>query len=276
MQSARLSLENTKVGNAIKTQTAPTALAQARASVQQAEASYKNAQDSVAATILRAPISGTIATVNGLVGTAVSSGGGSGSGAASSTAFMTLVDLSRPLVQAGFGESDAAKIKLGQPATLSVSALPNVQLAAHVVALDTVSTVVSNVVTYYATLQLDRSDTGVKPGMTVTATVIIGKADGVLHVPNASVRGANGSGTVTVVDAKGVQSRVTVTTGLQGDDQTVILSGLKEGDQVVTSTGSTLSGLATGATATTGFGGGRGFGGGGLGGGGFVPRGLGG
>ena len=277
LKTSQLSFENTRLGNAIKAQTTPTAVAQARASVEQATAGYKNALESVDATILRAPTTGTIATLTGVLGATVGSGGGGG-GAASSSAFITLVDLTRPLVLVGFGESDAAKVKAGQPATLTVSALPTVQLAAHVVALDTVSTVVSNVVTYYATLQLDRSDTGVKPGMTVNATVIIGKADDVLTVPNASVRSSGGTGTVTVVDAKGVQSQVTVTTGLQGDERTAILSGLEEGDLVVTASGSALAGLAA-ATSTT-AGGAGGFGGrggrGGFGGGGLVPRGLGG
>jgi hypothetical protein len=102
--------------------------------------------------------------------------------------------------------------------------------------------------------------------MTVNATVIIGKRDGVLHVPNASVRSSGGTGTVTVVDAKGVQSQVSVVTGLQGDDQTEIVSGLKAGQQVVTSSGSTSpTGLSTATTGPTvirsgGFGGGLGRG----------------
>ena len=262
--NAKLSLENTVVGNEIKTATLPSTIAQAKASLQQAQANLKNAQEALDQTILRAPIAGTIASVNGLVGTAVSSGGGGAN--AASTGFITLVDLSHPLVQVGFSESDAAKIKLGQPATLTVSALPNVQLAAHVVQFDTVSTLVSNVVTYYATLQLDRTDSGVKPGMTVSTSVIVGKADNALHVPTAAVRGSGGTGTVTLVDAKGVQTRTTVATGLAGDDQTVILSGLKEGDNVVVSTGSLGTTGTTGTTITPGgLGGGLGggFGGGG-------------
>ena len=268
--NAQLSLENTVVGNEIKTSTAPSTIAQAQASLQQAQASLKNAQEALDQTILRAPIAGTIASVNGLVGTTVSSGGGGGANA-TSTGFITLVDLSHPLVQVGFSESDAAKIKLGQLATLTVSALPNVQLAAHVAQFDTTSTLVSNVVTYYATLQLDRTDSGVKPGMTVSASVIVGKSDNALHVPTAAVRGTGGTGTVTLVDAKGVQTRATVATGLAGDDQTVILSGLKEGDNVVVSTGSI--GGTSGTTGTPsltgglsgGLGGGLGGGGGGRG-----------
>ena len=63
------------VGNEIKTATLPSTIAQAKASLQQAQANLKNAQEALDQTILRAPIAGTIASVNGLVGTAVSSGG---------------------------------------------------------------------------------------------------------------------------------------------------------------------------------------------------------
>lgn len=265
LRSAQLGVQSAVIGNEVKATITPTQIAQARASLQQAQAQVANAQESLAATVLRAPFGGTISAVNGLVGTTVGSGG-TGNNA---TAFMTIIDFSRPLVQVGFSESDASKVRLGQPATLTVSALPSVQLAAHVVALDTTSTLVSNVVTYYATLQLDRTDTGVKPGMTVNATVITSKADDVLHVPTAAVRGTGGTGTVTVVDAKGVQSQVTVTTGIQGDDSTAILAGLTEGQTVVAGTASTTS---SSTPATTGFpGGGRGLGGG-LGGGGATFR----
>lgn len=263
LRSAQLGVQSAVIGNEVKATITPTQIAQAKASLQQAQAQVANAKEALAATILRAPFAGTIAAVNGLVGTTITSGGNGNN----ATVFMTIIDFDRPLVQVGFSESDASKVKLGQPATLTVSALPSVQLAAHVVAIDTTSTLVSNVVTYYATLQLDRTDTGVKPGMTVNATVIAGAADDVLHVPTAAVRAVGSTGTVTVVDAKGAQSQVTVAVGLQGDDSTAILAGLSEGQTVVAGTASTAAASSTGTLNLPG--GGRGLGGGGLGGGGF-------
>lgn len=100
---------------------------------------------------------------------------------------------------------EKAKIRVGQPATIQVAALPNVELAAHVIGIDTDSTIVSNVVTYYATIQLDNNEPGLKPGMTVTASIIVGKADNVLNVPNAAVRGSGANASVTTVDSKGAE-----------------------------------------------------------------------
>jgi macrolide-specific efflux system membrane fusion protein len=167
-------------------------------------------------------------------------------------------------VTANFSETDAAKIKPGQAATITVDALPNKQLAAHVVGIDTTQTVVSNVVTYGVTLVLDRSVPQLKPGMTVTAAVIVAKRDGVLHVPNAAIHTAGGASTVTVVDTKGNQQQRSVTTGVVGDDATEIVSGLKAGEQVVVSSASSLLTGTTGSNARSGggLGGARGGGGG--------------
>jgi multidrug efflux pump subunit AcrA (membrane-fusion protein) len=165
-------------------------------------------------------------------------------------------------VRAGFGEADAARIAVGQPATITVSALPDTTLSAHVVQVDQTSTVVSNVVTYYVTLQLDRKVTGLKPGMTVTAQVIADKRDGALHVPSAAVTGTGASARVTVVAADGTQTTETVVVGLVGDESTEIVSGLSLGQTVVTATAT----AATTGTGQTGVGrlGGVGFPGGGL------------
>ena len=83
-----------------------------------------------------------------------------------------------------------AKIKDGQPATVTVDALPGTKLAAHVVAIDTTSTVVSNVVTYNVTFAFDNpTPAGVKPGMTAEVDVIVAETDNVVHVPTSAVTG---------------------------------------------------------------------------------------
>jgi multidrug resistance efflux pump len=66
-------------------------------------------------------------------------------------------------VVAGFSEIDAAKIKPGQVATVTVDALPNEKFAAHVLFVDTLSTVTSNVVTNNVTFVLDNPSSKVKP-----------------------------------------------------------------------------------------------------------------
>ena len=250
LKSAKQTLTSTKASNAERAEP-PTAgeLASARAQITSAEAALENALSAQKQTTLVSPAAGTIASISAAVGESAGGSTGSSSSDSSSTGFISLVDLQGPEVVANFSETDAAKIKPGQAATITVDALPNKQLAAHVVSIDTTETVVSNVVTYGVTLVLDRTTPALKPGMTVSAAVIVSKRDGVLHVPNAAVRTAGGASTVTVVNAKGDQTQRSVTIGIVGDDATEIVSGLKEGDKVVVSSAAALT-----STSGTGFG----------------------
>jgi RND family efflux transporter MFP subunit len=258
LKSAQQSLESTLAANAAKEESAtPGQLASARAQIASARAALQNAISAEKQMTLVAPAAGTIASIDGAVGE--SPGGGTSSAASSSSAaaFITLVDLDRPEVLANFSESDAARIRVGQTATITVDALPNKQLAAHVVSIDTTQTVVSNVVTYGVTFVLDRTAPDIKPGMTVSASVIVAKRDGVLHVPNAAVHTTGGASFVTVVGSDGTRTEQPVQTGLVGDDSTEIVGGLKAGQEIVVST---LTSSLTSTSPT----GGRGNGGGGV------------
>ena len=58
-------------------------------------------------------------------------------------------------VKVGFTETDAPNVHVGQAATITLDALPNQTFTGHVIELDTNSTLVSNVVTYYAEVAFD-------------------------------------------------------------------------------------------------------------------------
>jgi len=250
VKSAKQSLASTLAANAVKAAPATAGdLASAQAQIASANASLANAIAAENQQTLFAPTFGTVATVSGSVGEIPAS------------PFITLVDLARPEVLAGFSESDAAKIRIGQPATIQVDALPNTQLGAHVISIDTTQTVVSNVVTYGVTFLLDEAAPNVKPGMTVSAAVVIAKRDGVLHVPNAAVHTTGGGSFVTVVGSNGAQTEQAVQTGLVGDDATEIVSGLKANQEIVVAT---FTSSLTTTTPTGGGGGGFGGGGGGF------------
>jgi hypothetical protein len=175
---------------------------------------------------------------------------------------MTITNIDALSVKAGFAETDATKLQAGQPAVVSFSALPNVQAAGVVTSVDLSSTLVSNVVTYFATVTLTYPPAGVKPGMTASVTVTVNRREGVLNLPSAAVRAGGSTGTVTVMSGK-VQTTKTVGVGLVGDTTTEITSGLNAGDTVVLPS-STLSGVSSQLGTGTGTGAGRGFGGAGL------------
>jgi multidrug efflux pump subunit AcrA (membrane-fusion protein) len=278
LASAKLTLKSTQASVKVKQAVSPATVAQARASVIQAAANLASANRTLAQTVLRAPADGTIASVNGVVGQSVSGSGttvtasssssttgtstSTASSGSSSSSFVDLVDLSGLQVSASFSESDAAKIRLGQAGTVTVSALPNKELAAHVMAIDVTGATSSSVVQYTVTLALDRTVAGLKPGMSANATVTTGERDNVLNVPNAAVTGTGANATVKVI-SNSIQRTVNVVAGLKGDSTTEIQSGLRVGQRVVTSSGVSLTtgGAATGGQRAPGGGIGGGFGG---------------
>ena len=237
------------------------AVAQAKAAVNQAALNVSDAQKALDATTLRAPAAGTISAVNFTVGQTVGGGGNSASSSSSSSssasgsstntsrAFATLLDLEHMVVKVGFPEADAGKVATDQPVTLTIDSLPGQRLSGTLSSIDTVSTVVSNVVTYNAVVSFDSVPDGVKPGMTANVAVIAAGRDNVVSVPSAAISTAGGVSTVKV-RTNGADETRTVVTGLKGDGTTEITSGLEAGEQVVMSVGVVSSNASTGNTGT--------------------------
>lgn len=196
----------------------------------------------------------------------------SGSSSSSSSPLFTIVNLSSMELVVPFTESDIGKVKAGQPATVTVDALSNLQLAAHVTNVSLLATTSSSVTSYDVTLKLDQNDPQLKPGMSATAQVVVSQAEGAVSVPSTAISRTGGQSTVTVV--KNGKNVVTpVTTGVVGDSSTQILSGVAPGEQVVITTRTNLGSTGSAAGALTGR---TGVLGGGLGGGGFGGAGGGG
>jgi multidrug efflux pump subunit AcrA (membrane-fusion protein) len=252
LANAQLAEQATATGNAVKEAPAlPGTLASDQAGVAQAQATVDTDQQNLDQTTLTAPATGTVAAINGTVGQfATSSTSNSSSSSTSSTAtastagFVHLSNVDSMQLKAPFVESDAAQVKPGQPATVTVQALPSVELAAHVIAIDVLQTVVSNVVNYNVTFALDRTAAGIRPGMTANVTLVIASHDNVLHLPSAAIRGSGANATVTVLTSAG-QVTTPVVVGIRGDTATEILSGVSEGQRVVVTT---AAGTSTGAS----------------------------
>ncbi|MGC2373932.1 MAG: HlyD family efflux transporter periplasmic adaptor subunit [Solirubrobacteraceae bacterium] len=289
-------------------------LASARASVKSARLAVQSDEQSVANTRLYAPDNGTIVSLSGEVGESVSGGGtskastsasssstaagstagtgagstagtgaatssgrsssgsSSGSSSSSSSAFAVLSDLGTMQLVVPLSESEIVHVHVGQPATVTVEALEGLKLAAHVVSVATLSTSNSGVVSYPVTFQLDQAASALKPGMSASAEVVVKQQEGI-NVPTSAISGR----AVTVVRG-GKRVRQAVIAGLAGNSSTIVLSGLKAGEEIVlpiaTTSGSTsstsitsrLGGRSGGALGGGSFGG-SGFPGGGRGGG---------
>ncbi len=229
-------------------------VAAAQADVDNKQAVLDDAQRVLDDTTLVAPTDGTVAVIGGRIGEEVPGGGSNrggfdasalsrppnaqapGSVSSRAGGFVTLTDLGTNEVKARFSEADTAKIKPGQAAKVEFESLGQ-QLTARVIRIDAIETVVANVVTYTVTLLLDKKLEEIKPGMTGNVDVIISQKQNVLRLPVTAINPRNGRATVQVVKPDGTQETRQVTTGVKGDDDIEITSGLDDGDKVVVTPG---------------------------------------
>lgn len=259
-------------------------------SVQTAQENLTTAQQNLAYTSVTAPISGTVSAISATVGSVP------GSDAVTIVGDGEVADIT-------LNEIDAAKVSVGDPATLTFDAIPNLSLAGTVVEMSPVGTVSQGVVSYTVEVGFSQpADTSssmqVKPGMSVTANIVTQVAQNVVAVPNSAVMTSGSNSYVlepsTPLSASDLASsanggitlsatkQVPVTVGLANDTMTQIVSGVNVGDQIVTqtiqSTGSSKSTASTGGSSALqllggGAGGTRTFVGGGGAGGGTFTRG---
>ena len=106
------------------------------------------------------------------------------------------------------------------------------------------------VVSYGVKIAFDIEDERVKPGMSVTVDIITDAKQDVLVLPNSAIKFQKNSYYVELVELSEEIKLQPIETGLSNDLYTEIVSGLKEGDIVVTST---ISLNAVQATQNKGF-----------------------
>jgi HlyD family secretion protein len=229
----------------------------AEAQVNSAEVGVEEAEQTLADTVLRAPVAGTVASIAAVVGqsssstsSASTSSTSSASAASSTSGLVTLVNLSGLEVDTMVAEADVTKVKVGQSAQVALSA-SNVTIDGTVTAIDTNDTVTNNVVEYGVHVTLDASAATIRIGQTASVTVTTGRRTNVLSVPSAAITSIGGRETVTL-RADGTDRQVVVQTGLVGETGTQITSGVSEGDVVVLPAAN--SGTGSGFTLPTGGG----------------------
>jgi RND family efflux transporter MFP subunit len=201
----------------------------AQASIDVAQAGLSIARQTLRDTSLRAPVAGTVASIDATEGQAAPAG----------TTMVTLIPDASYQIIADFSEADATKVAVGQSAAVTFDALADGTATGTVTAVDILPTEGANVTTYGVTITLDEVPEGLKAGMSASVVVTTAQAADVLWAPTAAVTTAGGQSTVTV-RVNGVDTVTPVKTGLAGDSGTEITSGVAQGDQlVVTSTGGT-------------------------------------
>ncbi len=212
------------------------------------EAKYKNQENVVAqaqtalnsawltyqqtSATIYAPISGTVTGLSLQPGTVLLAQSNN-SGTATSQKIASIKTNAPPQITVSLTEMDIPKVKIGNKVTLTLDALPDKSYTGKVISIDTIGSISSGVTTYPAVIGLDTEAPEILPNMSVQANIITEVKDNVLLVPTAAVQTQNNQATVRILK-NGKLEIVKVEIGLSSSSQTEIISGVNEGDLVVT------------------------------------------
>ncbi len=196
---------------------------QAQLQVDQSQVSLEQAQHQLAGTTLTAPHDGTITLVG--VREGEMSGG--------QPAFV-LTDLSNYHVDVTVDEIDIGRLALGQPATLTLDALPDETLRGEVDRIAETAQIDAGIVTYLVSVHLAPTEALLRAGMTANVEIVTEQREDVLLVPNRFVRIDRNTGQTFVDKAAGATVQpVEIQIGLRDETVSEVLAGLEEGDVVV-------------------------------------------
>lgn len=227
-------------------------------SVKSAEASYKEANEELIKTTVYAPMSGTISSLSVEQGERVV-----GANMMSGTEILRIADLNRMEVNVDVNENDIVRVKLGDTALVQVDAYLDrnfkglvTEIAnsaeSSVTSTDQVTNFKVKILILqdsYKDLINEKNPSPFRPGMSASVDIRTMKKDNVLCVPIQAVTtrsdttkpaGSDIRTLVFVSDGKRALAR-DVKTGIQDNTDIEILSGVKEGDEIVSQPFSAIS-----------------------------------
>ena len=202
-------------------------VALSQAKIKKAQAALESVQKQIENSIIKSPIDGTITKIEYKVGEQVASG---------ITAIAILAENNFE-IEVLISESDIAKVNIGNEAETTLDSFgTDVKFYGKVYFIEPAETEVQDVVYYKVKVNFDPGDKLIKPGMTANILITTAKKDNVLIIPSRAVVEKNGQGKIVrVLENNKIEERQ-VSIGLRGDGGTTeILSGLAEGEKIVTS-----------------------------------------
>lgn len=210
-----------------------------------AEAKYKNQQSVIAqaqvalnsawlsyqlsSSIITAPADGTLNNLTVVEGMNISGNSDE------SQQIAVIQNEYKPLASFSLSEVDVTKVKSGQKATITLDSISGKTFTGKIMTVDKIGSVTSGVTSYPIIIQFDNNLPQILPNMTATANIIIDSKNNVFSVPSSAVQISDDQSYVRMLK-NGVEQRAAVETGLASDSEIEIVTGLKEGDEVIIGT----------------------------------------
>lgn len=202
-------------------------LAAAAAGVTQAQAAYDLARARLADAVLASPLTGYVAHTGAVPGELVSPG----------VPVAVIVDLDQVYAEAGLPESLVTRVAVGDVLPVRVRAVSTEPLAGVVTHLAPAAD--SRTRLFRVRVRLDNPQLTLRPGMVAELELCVGAVSNGLLVPRTAILTKGATDYIFVV-ADGVARRRRVEVGLLDAGYAEIISGLEEGELVVTSGASYL------------------------------------
>jgi len=199
-------------------------IAIAEAQVEQARLSLEQAELLLSGGTITAPFDGVITSVSAEEGALVTA----------ATPMMSLVDISGFRIEVNVDEVDIALVEEGQPAVLTLDALPGTELSGHVANIAPVSSLDGGIVVYTVEIEVDSTEAGLRAGMSANAEITTKHKENALLVPNRAIRVNHEDGTYHVEKMAGGEIvDVEIVPGMRNESVSEITQGLKEGDELI-------------------------------------------
>jgi len=208
-------------------------ISQSQAEMARDQANLKQLDEQLSYTDIVSPIDGIVLSRDVEMGDAVSSILVLGS---SATLVMTLGDTSEVYVKGKVDESDIGKVYLGQPARIKVESFKDKTFNGKVTKISPMGVEKDNVTTFEVRVSINNPGGELKAEMTANAEIILEEHKNVLQIPEgAIIYDKDKKASVEIPDpkAKDGKKKLAVNIGISNGAKTELLSGLKEGDQVV-------------------------------------------
>ena len=194
------------------------------AQLKSAQADLQSANAAYAKTVIRAPFDGLITKVDIKEGETVSP----------TINAISMISSAGYEIESFVSESDIAKVRVGQPAQVTLDAYgKEVKFKATVSEVDPAETVLDGVSTYKTKLQFVATDERVRSGMTANTTIQTAEKPASVVVPQEALFLEGGEKVVTVEEAGKRVNKKVVTGGINSDGDIEVISGLSIGDVVI-------------------------------------------
>lgn len=202
----------------------------AQAQKARSDAQVSNAQVQYDSATIYAPNNGVVITKNVEVGTIIPAGT---SLVSQGTTLLQIADTDRLFIEVSVDEADIASVEEDQDVDITIDAYPDEIFEGKVTRIDPQAVLEQNVTIVRARVEVLNPDARLKPGMNATCEFILKRQTDTLNVPSEAVKDSE-EGKYVEILVNGKPERAPVEVGIVGNERTEILSGLEEGEEVIT------------------------------------------